>query len=198
MIMTDETMPQTQVIRGDLIVTVPNNIIGLYIDSKPSKTWQMVSEVYKLPDTNFWLRIQLEYSDRENDCFNTFWCWCEIFPDNPDHHYKDWQVDYILDEGCLEEEIGRAAPQYLKYVKWHLFTSKGPYYYLSNVILNVEDYDRSQNDIERDLALNRARKWAFWENATIDQLRDTKLLYERLPQVMAQFKADMEELGFIW
>lgn len=197
MIMTDETMPQTQVIRRNRIVTVPNNIIGLYVDSNPPTYPQMIAKVFELPDHR-WLRVKLEYSDRDNDCFNTFFCLCDIFPANPENYSQDWQDFNCLDSGCLDQAIELATSQYPKYAKWHLVTSKGPDYYLSNIIGNVEDYDRSQNDIERDLFLNEARRWAFWEDATIDQLRDAKLLYERLPQVMAQFKADLEELGFTW
>ena len=46
--------------------------------------------------------------------------------------------------------------------------------------------------------LEAARRCAIWPDATLEQLRDETALIERLPSIMDAFKADMEELGFVY
>lgn len=196
--MTDETMPQTQLIRQNKIITVPNNIIELYLSSKPSEFRQVFTRIFKIPNSNNWLKLTLEYSDRDKDLFNTFWCWCDVYPDNPANNDQEWCDRNAIASGCLSETIAIAAPKYKKYVKWHLVTTKGPDSYLDNISAVLEDSESVDSFNLRPTLLDLARSWAFWKNATIEQLKDTQLLYNRLPQVMSQFKADMEELGFTW
>jgi len=46
--------------------------------------------------------------------------------------------------------------------------------------------------------LEAARNSAIWADATLEQLQDKKLLEARLPQLMADFKNDIESLGFTY
>ena len=44
--------------------------------------------------------------------------------------------------------------------------------------------------------LQAARSCAVWPDATIEQLRDKDILLARLPDLMLEFKSDVESLGF--
>lgn len=46
--------------------------------------------------------------------------------------------------------------------------------------------------------LDAARDSAIWPEATLEQLQDKQLLQERLPTLMAEFRKDIESLGFIY
>ena len=46
--------------------------------------------------------------------------------------------------------------------------------------------------------LKAARSCAIWEDATLEQLQSKEILEARLPQLMLEFKNDMEELGFVF
>lgn len=50
----------------------------------------------------------------------------------------------------------------------------------------------------KQVELEHARISAVWPDATLEQLRDEQALLDRLPALMAEFKADMEELGFVY
>ena len=46
--------------------------------------------------------------------------------------------------------------------------------------------------------LEAARRAALWPDATLEQLTDKDALMERLPALIADFKSDVEALGFTW
>ena len=46
--------------------------------------------------------------------------------------------------------------------------------------------------------LESARSIAIWEDATLKQLQDKKQLEDRLPQLIQDFKIDIEAIGFIY
>lgn len=46
--------------------------------------------------------------------------------------------------------------------------------------------------------LDYARSTAIAPNATLEQLRDRQWLEDRLPSLLAEFKTDVESLGFTW
>ena len=46
--------------------------------------------------------------------------------------------------------------------------------------------------------IEAARSCAVWPDATLEQLQDEKLLMQRLPALMQEFKKDIEALGFIF
>lgn len=49
-----------------------------------------------------------------------------------------------------------------------------------------------------DPNIEAARNSAVWPDATLGQLQDKKALEDRLPALMAEFKHDIESLGFIY
>lgn len=50
----------------------------------------------------------------------------------------------------------------------------------------------------KEVNIEAARRCAIWPDATLEQLRDEEALLARLPFIMDAFKADMEELGFVY
>lgn len=46
--------------------------------------------------------------------------------------------------------------------------------------------------------LEAARRCAMWKDASIEQLRDKEQLLKRLPELMREFKKDIEALGFTY
>lgn len=46
--------------------------------------------------------------------------------------------------------------------------------------------------------LEAARRTAIWPDATLEQLQDKKALLARLPGLLAEFKKDIEALGFVF
>lgn len=46
--------------------------------------------------------------------------------------------------------------------------------------------------------IEAAKGCAMWPDATLEQLQDKKALEERLPDLMKEFKKDVESLGFVW
>lgn len=58
--------------------------------------------------------------------------------------------------------------------------------------------ERRPNSLNKPSNLESARNAAIWPEATLEQLQDKEQLEARLPSLMAEFKATMEGLGFIY
>ena len=71
--------------------------------------------------------------------------------------------------------------------KWHLCSSDGPMHYTANTLYWVKEGN-----------LENARSSAIWKDATLEELGDEKLLMDRLPALMKEFKMAMEALGFVY
>ena len=67
---------------------------------------------------------------------------------------------------------------------------------LPNIKLKYVPWCRVGEGKESDL--KAARSSAIWEDATLEQLLDEKLLKARHPALMAEFKKDVESLGFVY
>lgn len=87
------------------------------------------------------------------------------------------------DGGCLHDEIAKHFPELRKYIKWHLTSEDGPLHYIANTV-----YWAEQGNLEY------ARSCAVAPDATLDQLADKEWLQARLPGLLEEFNADMEEL----
>lgn len=94
------------------------------------------------------------------------------------------------------ELLERFAPEWAHLAKWHLCSTDGPMYYLStNRYAGNPLYHVQQGN------LDYARACAVWPEATDEDLRAEGLdarLAERLPALLADFRADMEAIGFDW
>lgn len=89
--------------------------------------------------------------------------------------------------GYLHEEIAKVFPELIPYIKWHLVSSDGPMHYTANTT-----YWANQGNLEN------ARSCAVWPQASLEELRDTITLNERLPQLLEEFKTAVESLGFVF
>jgi len=113
--------------------------------------------------------------------------------------------------GCLHDEIAQRFPQLAKYIKWHSVSTDGPMHYIQNTLYFAGDRDchgRRKGEASsfeygegKKRELEAARNAAVWPDATDEQLMSEpetlkSMLEARLPGLMAEFRADMEELGF--
>ena len=103
--------------------------------------------------------------------------------------------------GCCHDEVVKAFPHLKPFIKWHLTSSDGPMHYIANTVYHASNKDWNGKKKERELT--HARSSAVWPDATDEQLsapkrKLTKMLEDRLPALMDEFKQDMESLGFTY
>ena len=120
--------------------------------------------------------ITLRFDDRKGVGFNYFAVHSNVYNGNR----------HINTELANRSLIKEHAPDLLPYLKWQLVGTTGPMYYRANSI-----YFASKGNLEA------ARSIAIWPDAELEDFTDEKLL-DRLPDLMLEFKADMESLGFIY
>lgn len=89
--------------------------------------------------------------------------------------------------GMLHDEIAIIFPELASYLKWHLTSSDGPMHYIANTVYWAEGGN-----------LENARSSAVWSDASLEDLKDAQKLKNRLPALMAEFKAAVESLGFVY
>lgn len=94
---------------------------------------------------------------------------------------------YHVAGGCIHEEIEQYFPEFKHLIKWHLCSTDAPLHYVANTTYHA-----------RGGKLEYARDTAIWQDATIEQLQDEELLLSRLPNLMQEFKKDIEAQGFIY
>lgn len=94
--------------------------------------------------------------------------------------------------GCLHDEITKAFPELAPFIKWHLCSSDGPMHYVANTVYWAKEGN-----------FPFARSSAIWPEATDEELSQEPeafkaQLLDRLPALMAEFKAAVESLGFTY
>jgi len=92
--------------------------------------------------------------------------------------------------GCIHDDIAKHLPELAPYIKWHLVDSDGPMHYIANTVYHVQRKN-----------LDHARSTAVWPEAIDEELLAPGLegrLQARLPQLLVEFKAAVEELGFAY
>tara|TARA_Y100000310_G_scaffold112119_1_gene110545 strand:- start:59 stop:526 length:468 start_codon:yes stop_codon:yes gene_type:complete len=92
--------------------------------------------------------------------------------------------------GCIHGEVVKHFPELAHLIKWHLSSTDGPMHYVANTVYWAEQgsYDN-------------ARSSAVWPDATDEELTAPNLkerLEERLPALLADFRADVEAFGMEW
>ncbi len=130
------------------------------------------------------ITVELRYDDECNNGHNSFTLTTEI-------RQKDRRIRDCEAYGCIHDEISKHFPELQKYIKWHLCSSEGPLHYIANTLWHARDSE-SRN-------LDAARRCAIWPEATDDELTSQnlrELLDARLPKLLEEFQADMQELGF--
>ena len=102
--------------------------------------------------------------------------------------------------GCIHDLIAEHAPGLAKYIKWHLCGSDGPMHYIENS--KYWAGKRGWRDGKKDSPpnLEHFRSTAVWPEATQKDMKDVteQILQARLGDLMAGFKAAVEELGFVY
>lgn len=120
------------------------------------------------------------------------------------HGYLDPKFVSVITDQIYSPELGtmqKYFPEFVKYLKYRLFSVYGPLYYFENTAYFASDKDYAANPKEREidkavgscLGQNLDRK--VFELST-DELMEA--LTDRLPAIMAEFKQDIEELGFVY
>jgi hypothetical protein len=85
--------------------------------------------------------------------------------------------------GCIHDLIAEHFPELREYIKWHLVSTDGPLHYIDNSLYWVKEGN-----------LDHARSSAVWPDAEVEDITEENL-QERLPALMADFKAAVESLG---
>ena len=137
--------------------------------------------------TDCTMSVTLRYDDECNNGHNTFSITGCI------KGGKYGRYGYEIDmAGCIHDEIKKYFPEFAHLIKWHLCSSDGPLYYLENTLYWV----KKEN-------LEYAKSTAIWQKASDDefkcnQVELTRKLLNRLPDLMKEFRKDIEALGFIY
>ena len=121
------------------------------------------------------IRAHVQYDDRCNNGHNTFSITGE---------YRDKYNN--VTGGCIHNEISFSFPELSRFIKWHLTSSDGPMHYVANSIYWAKEGN-----------LVYARNAAVWSDAELSDFTEEKLL-ARLPDLLNDFKKDIESLGFIF
>lgn len=127
--------------------------------------------------------INLRYDDECKNRHKTFSITGDLYEKN-NHGVFVWVAG-----GCLHEDIERLAPEFSEYIKWHLCGENQPLHYIANTLYFAKKRD-----------FNAARMSAIWPDATDEQLSKEpeeleKILLQRLPALLSDFKKAMEEIG---
>ena len=137
--------------------------------------------------TDCTMSVTLRYDDECNNGHNTFSITGRI------KGGKYGRYGYEIDmAGCLHDKIKKYFPEFAHLIKWHLCDSDGPMYYLENTLYWVKEGN-----------LEYAKNTAIWQKASdaefkCNQVELTQKLLNRLPDLMKEFRKDIEALGFIY
>ena len=120
--------------------------------------------------------------------------------------YSKTREKYISLGALDEETAAQFFPHLLPLLPYQLTSAEGPLHYFEDTIFHAgnikhDTFPSVSNGKARELDL--ARQNAVWPEATDDELclpkaELEKLLYDRLPSLMARFKFEIEEIGFIY
>jgi hypothetical protein len=94
---------------------------------------------------------------------------------------------YLGSCGCQHDLVVQHFPELAPLIKWHLSSTDGPMHYVANTIYHVEQGK-----------LDYARSSAVAPDATPEQLGSREWLAARLPDLMREFRAAVESLGFVY
>jgi len=133
---------------------------------------------FKEDGKSYTIKVVVRFDDQCQNGHNTFSITGEITNSN-----GRWESG-----GMLHDEIEKHFPELAKFLKWHLTSSDGPLYYIANTVYHAEcgkfDYARSS---------------AVWLEAS-DNIFMPIPIQKRHPEAhpMLEFKAAVEELGFVY
>ena len=141
-------------------------------------------KIFKENNINHRIVCKVRYDDQCGNGHNSFSITGNIYSDESSSNEI-----YFVTGGCIHEEIAKHFPELKHLIKWHLTSSDGPMYYVDKTTYHARDVEPN---------LEAARSCAVWPDATLEQLQSEEALIERLPDLMHEFKKDIEALGFIY
>ncbi len=142
------------------------------------------------------IKAEVRYDDRRGNGHNTFSITGEIYVPGQ----RDCEAC-----GCLHNEIRQALPELAPYIKWHLVSSDGPLHYLENTLYWLGYSGWCGDKKGSPPNLEHSRSVAIWSDMPEEMLAKSgrytraeviKILVDRLPELMAEFKMAVESLGF--
>lgn len=142
------------------------------------------------------ITVTLRYDDQCNNGHNSFSITGAI--------YKKGKQDDPEVCGCIHDEIRKHFPEFAKYIKWHLTSSDSPMYYIENSMYWLGFRGYCNGDKRDPPNYDHFRSTAVWQEISDSEIKMmtewqmTDALNDRLPALMAEFKRDMEEIGFIF
>lgn len=151
--------------------------------------------VHRRKGVNYRSTVNYRLDDHCGNGHNTFSITMDTYRQAKNGH---WVEDTF---GCQHDEVKKLFPALAPFVKWHLTSTDGPMHYIANTIYwaKVARGERECRETESpETALQYARETAIWPEATLAQLLDKKALMARHDGLMAEFKKDMESLGFVY
>lgn len=135
------------------------------------------------------LVVTVQHDDNCGNGHNTFAITADLYgrgrqPGEPTiKHEPTGKALWLNSCGCLHDEIKEHLPQLAQYIKWHTCSTDGPMHYIANTLYHAGESNFAA-----------ARRSAIWPEATEKQLQSKKLLMERLPALMEDFKVAVRSL----
>ena len=137
--------------------------------------------------------VNVRYDDRCINGHNTFAITADVYEPHANRgeptliNDKTKKKVWLSSCGCQHDLIRKHFPELAHLIKWHLTSADGPMHYIANTLYWVKEGN-----------LDYARKCAVWSDATKEQLSDKENLMARLPALMAEFRRDIENIGFVY
>ncbi len=170
---------------------VPGRLFALNVPPAPwvagvfaNQTWK--SEVRKVSGygTGGEMQVSIRFDDNCKNGHMTFAMTADVYT-NESRRRRD-----VAACGAMHEEIAKVFPELAPLIKWHLVSTDSPIHYVANTIYHAGDRDA-------------ARSAGVWPDATDEELSAPKIVLKaaleaRLPALIAAFRADMENIGFMW
>jgi hypothetical protein len=155
------------------------------------------------------IEVEVRHDDQCGNGHNTFAITGMVFRGKPHRDKYGILRSEPVRCGCIHDEVAEHFPELKPLLKWHLCSTDGPIHYFDNTIYLAGDRDcwglrkferingRLGEGKEREL--DAARRSAIWPEATDEELMADDLrgrLEDRLPALLAEFKAAVEGFGF--
>jgi hypothetical protein len=83
--------------------------------------------------------INIRFNDECKNGKNEFAITADVYKNNGTKNKP--KKGSSLKGGCIHDDIARIAPEFKKFLKWHLFSEKGPMYYIENTLYFVSGKD---------------------------------------------------------
>lgn len=142
-----------------------------------SKTFVRSGVYYCGQEIDF--HVNIRWDDRYQNGRNCYMIDCEVWLPS-----KFKAPDHWVTGGIMDTELKEHFPELERFIKWRIW--------------NVHDCFRNTINHVKNDNFGLARESALWPDATIEQLRDKEQVTEHLSNKIAEFKQDIEALGFVF